>query len=66
LVSREIEFAIGGLFILIGLIPLEIAIIGNIPTLNLGLLTNFGGIGLALGFLGFYMIGSAFFRNNPK
>ncbi|MGD9395247.1 MAG: hypothetical protein PVJ05_02345 [Candidatus Thorarchaeota archaeon] len=62
MVSREVEFAIGGTLILAGLIPLEIAIIGNIPSLNLGLLVNFGGIGIAMGFIGFFLVGLALFQ----
>jgi hypothetical protein len=61
-VSREIEFAFGGLLILAGLIPIAIVILGSIPILNLGLIINFCGIGLVLGLLGFYLIGTALFR----
>ena len=63
MVSREIEFAIGGLLLLAALFPLSIAILGNYPMLNLGLLINFGGIGLLVGFLGFLLIGTALFKN---
>ena len=63
MVSRETEFAIGGLFILTSLIPISIAILGSFPSLNLGLIFNFGGLGLVLGFLGFYLVGTALFRN---
>jgi len=62
-VSRETEFAIGGLFILASLIPISIAILGSFPSLILGLIVNFGGLGLVLGFLGFYLVGTALFRN---
>jgi len=62
-VSRETEFAIGGLLILASLIPTSIAIQGIFPTLSLGLILNFGGLGLILGFLGFYMVGTALFRS---
>jgi hypothetical protein len=62
-VSRETEFAIGGLLILASLIPISIAIQGIFPTLSLGLIVNFGGLGLILGFLGFYLVGTALFRS---
>ena len=64
MVSRETEFALGGLLVLASLIPISIAILGNIPLLNIGLLTNFGGLGLGIGFLGFYLIGLALFRTD--
>lgn len=63
MVSRETEFAIGGLLILASLIPISIAILGSFPSLSLGLIVNFGGLGLVLGFLGFYLVGTALFRN---
>jgi len=62
-VSRETEFAIGGLLILASLIPISIAIQGIFSTLSLRLIVNFGGLGLILGFLGFYLVGTALFRN---
>jgi len=61
--SRETEFAIGGLLILASLIPISIAMLGSFPILSLGLFVNFGGFGLILGFLGFYLVGTALFRN---
>ncbi len=62
MVSREAEFGIGGTLILASLIPLGIAILGNMPLLNLGLLVNFGGMGILMGFIGFFLIGLALFR----
>lgn len=62
MVSREIEFAAGGFLVLTSLIPLAIAIIQNISVLNIGLLINIGGLGLCIGFAGFYLMGSALFR----
>jgi len=62
MVSREVEFALGGTLILASLIPLGIAVLGSIPSLNFGLLVNFGGLGIAIGFIGFFLIGQALFR----
>ncbi|MFW9976387.1 MAG: hypothetical protein ACFFDQ_14035 [Candidatus Thorarchaeota archaeon] len=62
MVSRETEFGIGGAMVLASLFPIAIAIMGNFPTINPGLIVNFGVIGVLLGFLGFYMIGAALFR----
>ena len=66
MVSRETEFALGGLLVLASLIPITIAILGNTPLLNIGLLTNFGGLGLCIGFIGFYLMGFALFRSESK
>ena len=63
MVSRETEFAIGGMLILSSMIPITVAILGSVPTLNLGLIVNFGLMGLVIGFIGFYMMGTALFRN---
>ena len=63
MVSQESQFAIGGTLVLTSIIPIAIAILGSFPALNLGLLINFGGIGLAIGFAGFYLVGLALFRN---
>lgn len=59
--SREVTFAIGGALIIAGLIPIAIAILASVPVLNMGLLGNFGGIGIVLCFLGFYLIGTTIF-----
>ncbi len=48
--------------VLASLIPIAIAIMGNFPTINPGLIVNFGVTGVVFGFLGFYMIGTALFR----
>jgi len=61
LVSREIKFSIGGLLILMALLPIGIAILGNVPALNVGLLISWGVPGLLVGFVGFYMIADALF-----
>lgn len=63
MIHRVSEFALGGFLILAGLIPIGIGILGSVPTLNLGLVFNFGGIGLVLGLLGFYLVGDALFRS---
>ncbi|MFW9962235.1 MAG: hypothetical protein ACFFCX_01600 [Candidatus Sifarchaeia archaeon] len=60
MVARETEFGISGAMVLASLIP--IAIMGNFPTINLGLIVNFGVIGVVIGFMGFYMIGTSLFR----
>ena len=61
-VSRETEFGIGGAFVLASLIPIAITIIGSTQTVNPLFIVNFGGIGIAIGFIGFYLIGAALFR----
>ncbi len=61
LVFREIKFSIGGVLILMALLPIGIAVLGNVPELNVGLLINFGGLGLVIGFVGFYMVAEALF-----
>jgi len=43
--SRTIKFSLGGMLVLLSLLPISIAILGNFPTINLGLLMNIGGIG---------------------
>ena len=63
MVSRETEFGIGGALVLASLIPIAIAILGSFPTLNPGLIINFGAIGIILGFIGFYLVGTALFRS---
>jgi len=62
--SRNIKFSLGGVLILVAFLFIGIVILGSFPTLNLGLLINFGGLGLLLGFLGFYMIADALFSEN--
>ncbi len=62
MVSRETEFGIGGALVLASLIPLAITILGSTPTFNPLFIINFGGIGIAIGFIGFYLIGAALFR----
>lgn len=62
MVSRETEFGIGGAMVLASLIPIATAIMGNFPTINLGLIVNFGVIGVVICFMGFYMISTALFR----
>jgi len=64
LASNKIKFSLGGLLILVSLIPIGIAILANVPTLNLGLMLNIGGIGVLIGFLGFYLIAEALFSSN--
>ena len=64
MVSREIEFAIGGTLVLASMIPVGIAIFGSMPSLNLGLVVNFGGMGIAMGFIGFFLVGLALFRRD--
>lgn len=63
MVSREVQFAFGGTLVLAALFPLAIAVLGSYPLLNLGLLINAGGLGLLMGFLGFFLMGSALFRS---
>ncbi|KXH76873.1 MAG: hypothetical protein AM326_06400 [Candidatus Thorarchaeota archaeon SMTZ-45] len=63
MVSRETEFGIGGAFVLASIIPIGIALLGNFPTLNPGLIVNFGLTGVVIGFIGFYLIGTALFRS---
>ena len=63
MIHRATEFALGGFLILASLIPLGIGILGGVPTFNLGLIFNFGGIGLVLGLFGFYLVGDALFRS---
>jgi hypothetical protein len=59
--DRAIEFAIGGALILMSLIPIGLAILSSATYLNTGALGNLGGIGIAIGLIGFYLIGSALF-----
>ena len=61
-VSRETEFGIGGAFLLASLIPIAITILGSATTFNPLFIINFGGIGIAIGFIGFYLMGAALFR----
>ena len=48
---------------LVSIISVAIAVIGSFPAVNVGVLINFGGTGLATGFAGFYLIGIALFRD---
>ncbi len=63
MVSQEIRFSVGGLLILSALMLIGIAILANVLVLNPGVLLNIGGIGLLIGFLGFYLIANAMFKS---
>lgn len=64
MVSRATEFAIGGMLILVSLIPIGISILANVPQFYLGIIIDFGGLGVILGFLGFYLMGTALFASD--
>jgi hypothetical protein len=63
-VSKATEFAVGGMLILVSLIPIGISILASVPQLYLGVIIDFGGLGVILGFLGFYLMGTALFRSD--
>ncbi len=63
MVARDTRFALGGLLVMAGIIPLGIAILGSAGTGGLGLLLNFGGTGLLLCFAGFLLVGNALFED---
>jgi hypothetical protein len=44
-----------------GFVAIGIAVLGNVPALNVGLLISWGVPGLLIGFIGFYMIADALF-----
>jgi hypothetical protein len=59
--ARDLRFGLGGLLVMLGSIPLGIAILGSMAG-GAGLLFSFGTAGLLLGFAGFLLIGNALFK----
>jgi hypothetical protein len=62
MVLREIRFSIGGALVLVSLLIILITALGNVPMLNPGLIFNLGLLGVAIGFIGFFLIATAIFE----